>query len=68
MRFVVEQVALGQICLPLFLFCPVTIIATMFHTKFHLNTTLSRRTSGRKLGNFKQELWIEKYIVQACKV
>jgi hypothetical protein len=50
--FVVEQVALGQICLPLFLFRPVSIIATTFHTEFHLNTALSRRTSGRRLGSF----------------
>jgi hypothetical protein len=43
-RFVVEQVAVGQVCLPLLLFCPVSIIA------------LTRRTSGRRLGNFKQGL------------
>jgi hypothetical protein len=66
-RFVVDNVALGQAVLRVLRVSPV-IIPPIFHIHY-LNVTLNRRTSGRSLGTFKQnaavsdigEHWTEKY-------
>jgi hypothetical protein len=44
----------GLISLREFLLSVVSIIPLSLHTVFHLGTILIRRTSGRRLGNFKQ--------------
>ena len=45
--------ALGNIAVTTLQFSPVSIIAPMLHTHLHLNTALTRRTSGLSLGTFK---------------
>jgi len=50
-RFVVEKKALGQVCLPVLLFSPVSVIPPMLHTH-HLHAALSRMTNGQSLGTF----------------
>lgn len=54
-----HAVAPGRVILPVLRFFPVSILQPLLHTHRHLQTTLIRRTSGRRLENFKQSngLW-----------
>ena len=63
-RFVVDQVALGQGFLPVLLFSPVSIFSPMLH--IHLLVAVSR-TTGEAWGNFPAltevgKRWIESKI------
>jgi hypothetical protein len=50
-------VALGQVVLQVVQFSPVSIIPPMFRT--HLRVTLTRRTSGRRLGTLQKETLLQ---------
>ena len=50
----VDRVALGRFLSKYFGFFPVSIIPPMFHNHLRLHTTITRTTSGRSLGIFKQ--------------
>lgn len=52
-RTVVDKVALGQICLPVLPFSPVTTIPLVLHIDIHLHTALMRKLGERSLGTFK---------------
>lgn len=45
-----DWVAPGRVFIRLHRFSPVTIIPPVLHTLLHLNTAITRRTSGRRLG------------------
>ena len=49
-----DAVATGHAILPVRRSSPVGILPLLFHTQRHLQTTLIRRTSGRRLETFKQ--------------
>lgn len=50
-RLLVNKVAMGQFCLPVLRFFPVSTFPLIIHT--HLHLTLSTRTNGRYLGTFQ---------------
>ena len=52
MRFVVDKVALRQVCLPVLVFSPASIITPA--PLASSNTTVFRRASGQNLGTFEQ--------------
>jgi hypothetical protein len=54
--FVVDQMALGQVCLSVLLFSLVSIIPAMLNTRINLHVPLTRRTKGRSLGTFQKEI------------
>ena len=54
--FLVDKVAVGQDSFLVLLFLPVTIITPMLHINFNLSATLNRRTSGRSMGFFKENI------------
>jgi len=54
-RFVVHNVALGQVSLPVFHFSPVSVIPPTLHTSLHLHVALTGRTNGRSLGTFNKQ-------------
>ena len=53
-RFELDTLALGSVSLYVIRLYPDSIILPAFHNHLSFNTSLIRRTSGRKLGNFKQ--------------
>ena len=44
--FAVEKVEVGQVCLPVLLFPPFSIIPPMLYNHFHLISVFIRRTTG----------------------
>ena len=48
-RFVVEKVSLGRICIKVLLFSPVSTVPQVLHIRFHLRVALTTRTKGRRL-------------------
>jgi hypothetical protein len=52
-EILVNEVALGQVLLPILRLCRVYVISPMPHTHLRLNTTLITRTKGQSLGTFK---------------
>jgi len=53
-RFVVDKVALWQVCLRVLRFYSLSIIPTKLHTQLHLRVAVTRRTNGRSLGTFQK--------------
>jgi hypothetical protein len=53
-RSVVDKVTLGQVCVEIFLFLPVSIIPPMIHKQLHHRAALVRGTRRRRLGTSKQ--------------
>jgi hypothetical protein len=49
-----DTVPLGQIFLPVLLIPSVSVTPPMLRNCLHLNTVITRRTSGRSLDTFKQ--------------
>ena len=49
-----DAVAPGHVILPVLRFSPVSILPPLLRTHRQLQTTLIRRTSGRRLETFKQ--------------
>jgi len=52
--FVADEVAPVQVSLPVLRLSPVSITVPMLHTFLHIDTTFIRRTSGRRVGTFRQ--------------
>jgi hypothetical protein len=53
-RFVSDKEVLRQVSLPVLRVYTVSIVPALFNTYLHLNTTVTRRTSGRSLRTSKQ--------------
>jgi hypothetical protein len=53
--FVVDEVALGHLFLPVIRFSPVDIIPPMIHNHFRLSTALVRRTNACSLGTSQKQ-------------
>jgi hypothetical protein len=53
-RFVVDNVSLGQVFLPVLRFSPVSIIPSLLHTLLYLHDIRFSGKSGRKLGTAKK--------------
>lgn len=67
-EFMVDNMALGHVFLPVIQFSPVSIILQMLHTHFCLRVPLTRRANWQSLGtltskalSFIREQWIGKY-------
>jgi len=68
-RFVVHKVALGQVCLPVLLFSPVSIIPPVLHTHLPSTCCSYQKDKREKPGNLPRsndlsengKHWIEKY-------
>jgi hypothetical protein len=54
--FVVDEVELGQIFLPVLLFPPVSIIPPVLHTHFHLHAALNQKDKSAKPGNLQKAM------------
>ena len=54
LRFVVFKQALGQVCLPVLQFSPVSIIPPTLRTHLHLHVALTRRPNKRSLETFQK--------------
>jgi hypothetical protein len=59
-RFVVDEVALGQVSFRALRFSTVSEIPPMFHTHLYLNIAITRRTKGRNLGNLRKAVLLRK--------
>jgi hypothetical protein len=51
-----RNTALGTVFLPALLFSPVSTIPPMLHIRLHLNATVIRRTSGRRVEPSKKAM------------
>jgi hypothetical protein len=60
MRFVVDEVAVGQVFLPARLFSLVRIILPMLHTNLNLHVFLTRMTNRRSVGILEKEMFFRK--------
>ena len=59
-RFVVDRVALGQVCLLVFQFYPINITTAMLHIRLHVHVALPRRRNGRSLETFQKAMLFRK--------
>jgi hypothetical protein len=60
-EILVNEVALGQVLLPILRFCRVYVISPMPHTHLRLTTTLITGTRGQCLGTFEVLPYIGQY-------
>jgi hypothetical protein len=67
--FVQDEVPLAQVTVRVIRFSPVSIIPPTFHTHLHKHFSVTRRTSGRSLGNFNSFSEIgESCVGKCCKL
>jgi hypothetical protein len=52
-RFEVDEVELGQVCLRVIRFLQASVTSPKFHT-LHLHVALARSKNGRSVGTFKR--------------
>jgi hypothetical protein len=59
-RFVVDEVAMGQVSFRALRFSDVSEIPPMLHTHLYLNIAITRRTNVRNLGNLRKAVLLRK--------
>ena len=55
MRFTVDEVALGQVFLPVLQFSSASIIRESLLSRLHLHVVLRRKTNGQNMGTFQKQ-------------